>query len=143
MELLHQRDNFQKISRRKLIFFIYNIKNLEEKHNVRIKIRFNVNGKKKTFIQDRVPLRKAIEYTEKQAELFEKNSENGEITLPLLKRFKVDYVASLFDDEDVTGDLILDGLDTLEDTLIDDILLYRVLGEKKEDVDSKLPKGKE
>lgn len=108
-----------------------------------LRLDLMVNGNKKTFIQDRVPLRKAIEYTEKQAELFEKNSENGEITLPLLKRFKVDYVASLFDDEDVTGDLILDGLDTLEDKLIDDILLYRVLGEKKEDVDSELPKGKE
>ena len=36
-----------------------------------LRLDLMVNGKKKTFIQDRVPLRKAIEYTEKQAELFE------------------------------------------------------------------------
>ena len=31
-----------------------------------LRLDLMVNGKKKTFIQDRVPLRKAIEYTEKQ-----------------------------------------------------------------------------
>ena len=92
-----------------------------------------VKGKKKTFTQDFIPLRKALEYTEQEAKLWKKDKEGNDIkpTESDLTRFRAKFVAGLFDDPDLTGDVILDGLDTSQRNMFIDIIMYRVLGYEK------------
>lgn len=95
-----------------------------------IRLDLRVDGKKKTFTQDFVPFKKALDYTEQEAKLF-KQDKSGKDTQPTaleLAQFRADFVAGLFDDADLTGDVILDGLDTENSDIIMDIIFYRVLG---------------
>ena len=101
-----------------------------------------VNGKKKTFIQDFIPFRKSLEYTDKEAELFASKSEGEEPTITELSVFRANFIASLFDDPDLTGDVILDGLDVDDRVKILDIIFYRVCGYKRPEKDAVAdPKG--
>lgn len=105
-----------------------------------IRLDLVVEGTKKTFTQDFVPYRKALEYTENEAKLWEENSEGEKIepTTVVMDTFRADFVAGLFTDKDLTGDVILDGIDTEEHNQIMDIILYRVLGyEKPKEFDPK------
>lgn len=106
-----------------------------------IRLDLKINGKKKTFTQDFVPYSKALEYTESEAKLLAKEEKLGINELSL---FRAKFVASLFDDEELTGELIIDGLDTENVKAIMDIIMYRVLGyEKPATNDVTAPKGVE
>lgn len=95
-----------------------------------IRLDLRVDGKKKTFTQDFVPFKKALDYTEQEAKLFKKDKNGKDIqpTALELTQFRADFVAGLFDDADLTGDVILNGLDTENKDIIMDIIFYRVLG---------------
>lgn len=105
-----------------------------ESGELRLEIE-KAKGKVKTYVQSKIPLQKAIEYSEGEINLFEKAlkanlngpSENE------LRKYRIEFVAKLFDDEEVTYDLLLTTLDTLEIETVYDIINYRVMGNKKED----------
>lgn len=103
-----------------------------------IRLDLKVKGTTKTFTQDFVPYRKALEYTEEEAKLWKEDSEGKDIepTQAELSIFRADFVAGLFDDEDLTGDVILDGIDAEEHEKIMDIILYRVLGYTRSESES-------
>lgn len=106
-----------------------------------IRLDLMVNGTRKTFTQSHVPYSKALDYTDSEAKLFKKDKSGKEIepTLRELTEFRANFVAGLFDDEDLTGAVLLDGLDALEKDLIMEIVMYRVLGYERptEEVDPK------
>ncbi|MBS7578291.1 MULTISPECIES: hypothetical protein [unclassified Enterococcus] len=110
-----------------------------------IRLDLRVNGKKKTYTQDFVPYRKALDYTEGEAKLWTQDKDGKEVApkVTVLERYRVDFVAGLFNDTDLTGDVILDGIDTEEYGQIMDIIYYRVLGYERpvEEVEVD-PKGK-
>ncbi|MGM0122739.1 hypothetical protein IGI37_000105 [Enterococcus sp. AZ194] len=101
-----------------------------------------IKGKKKTFVQDHIPYRKALDYTKGESELWGKDKFGTEIQPKQfeLDEYRVRFVASIFDDEDVTVDAILDGLDASEaPKKISDIIMYRVLGYKEKFDDDSAP----
>jgi len=100
-----------------------------------IRLDLMVNGKKKTFTQDFVPYRKALEYTEKEATI-------GMSDFLELKKFQIEFVVSLFDDDDLTYDLLIDGLDAGSSNKIMEIIQFRVLNYErpKENENGELPK---
>ena len=107
-----------------------------------IRLDLKVKGTTKTFTQDFVPYRKALEYTEEEAKLWKEDDEGKAIepTQAELSIFRANFVAGLFDDKDLTGDVILDGIDAEEHGKIMDIILYRVLGYTRAETES--PKEK-
>lgn len=96
------------------------------------------NNKFREFTQDFVPFSKRQEYIRLEAEL-EKKFKN-EVPEEEYIKMQSQFVADLFDDEQVTQELILDGLDTLDRTKIFEIIRYRVLGFNKEE-EEKLKKA--
>lgn len=98
-----------------------------------IRLDLRINGKKKTFTQDFVPYKKALEYTEEEAKLFKKDKDGNEIEPSQVRitEFRANFIASLFDDSDLTGDVILNGLDAENKGVLMDIILYRLLGYEK------------
>lgn len=106
-----------------------------------IRLDLMVNGTRKTFTQSHVPYSKALDYTDSEAKLFKKDKSGKEIepTLRELTEFRANFIAGLFDDEDLTGTVLLDGLDALEKDLIMEIVMYRVLGYERptEELDPK------
>lgn len=83
------------------------------------------NGKYKTFHQDMIPYRKRFEYSKAEVELL-KNENQSERTIQLAE-YQVEFVASLFDQEEVTKDSIMDGLDTADSNCIAEIIYYDVM----------------
>lgn len=102
-----------------------------------IKLRLRMkNGEYKTFMTDFVPFSKRQEYIRKEAELEERKDKDGNPIIPTQNDYselQADFVASLFDDKEVTGKTILNGIDTLESNQIMEIIRYRVLGFSKEE----------
>lgn len=102
------------------------------------------NGKKnKTYLQSKIPMKRALEYTEGEIELFKKAIEEGRTgaTEAELLDFRLGFVAKLFDDDDVTKELLLEELDTNEQQTIFEIINYRVLGnDPKDEVSTSDPK---
>jgi len=101
------------------------------------------NGQFKTFIQEFVPYRKRLEYIKLESDIaskYEKTDEtqkNDEDDKRLeLQDMQVDFVASLFEDKAVTKDAILDGLDSESSDQIMDIILFRVLGLERAEVEN-------
>lgn len=93
------------------------------------------NNKPKTYIQQKVPLKKAIEYTDGVVFLYEeavKKGQTGATERDLLD-FQVGFIANLFDDDDVTKEFLYEKLDTNDRKEIEDIILYRVLGNSREE----------
>lgn len=111
-----------------------------------IRLDLIINKKKKTFVQDHIPYSKALDYTDGEAKLFSKDKDGNETepTNRELTEYRADFVAGLFDDEELTGKVLLDGLDTMDKDIIFEIIMRRVLQIKPESetvvVD---PKGKE
>lgn len=96
------------------------------------RLDLRVNGKKRTYTQDFIPYRKALDYTEREAQLWKKQgSKTIEPSATELAVFRADFVAGLFPGQDLTGDMILDGIDAESKDQIMDIILYRVLGYEK------------
>lgn len=111
--------------------------------DIKLELR-TANGKFKTFTQDFVPFKKRMEYLKNEAALLEKLEKNDEVERQIgLFDYQAEFVASLFEDKEVTKDAILNGLDTENSQSLSDIILHRVLGipkldasegdEKKED----------
>lgn len=100
-----------------------------------ITLRFiQKNGKEKTITQDKVPMYKADEYNESEAKLQEIAKENnGFVSAAVYDKMRRDFIAGLFDDEIVTGDFLLENLDTLDMKGIEEIIKYRVLCQNKEE----------
>lgn len=99
-----------------------------------LRIDLRIKGQRKTFTEDFVAYKKALDYTKGEEELFEKAKKNNEQPSAIdLAIFRADFVAGLFGDKEVTGEAILNGLDSEEKDKVMDIILYRVLGVLKED----------
>lgn len=103
---------------------------LELKSNGDIKVTLEIGNKKKTFVQDKVPMKKALAYTDGEANLFEKAIKEGRLgaTETELLEYRIEFVANLFEDEKVTKEVLLDELDTNEIPKLFEIINYRVLG---------------
>ncbi|MCH4175888.1 MAG: hypothetical protein LKF43_00175 [Streptococcaceae bacterium] len=98
-----------------------------------IRLDLLVNGTVKTFTQSHVPYSKSLDYTDGEAELF-KEGKDGKIIQPSersLAEYRAKFVADLFDDKDLTVEVLLEGMDAIEKDTIMDIILYRVLGYEK------------
>lgn len=97
-----------------------------------IRLDLMVKGKKRTYTQDFVPYRKALDYSEGEAKLWKKQGNKTiEPSAIDLAKYRADFVAGLFEDQDLTGDMIIDGIDSENKDVIMDIVLYRVLGYEK------------
>ena len=99
------------------------------------------DGKTKTFTQDFVPFKKRLDYVREETELVERTDKDGK-PLPATSEELTEFVAGLFDDKQVTGNAILNGID-VEDPVIMDIILYRVLGLRKEEISEENDEKKE
>lgn len=116
----------------------------EENGELRLEVT-GKNNKPKVYVQQKVPLKKAIEYTNGAIHLYEEALKKGlaGTNEPDLLDYQVGFVADLFDDDDVTKDMLFDELDTNERKTIEEIIMYRVLGNPREEQESeKVPKGK-
>lgn len=125
---------------------------------IKLKLR-NKKGEFKTYYQEFVPYRKRLDYLKEEAEITDEYEKfvqqlpldnNGKPIIPTaeytdyelkLANFRAEFVANLFDDKAVTKDAILDGMEPSEATdEIMNIIMYDVLGYKKEDEDEEAPK---
>ena len=125
---------------------------------IKLKLR-NKKGEFKTYYQEFVPYRKRLDYLKEEAEITDEYEKfiqqlpvdnNGKPIIPTaeytdyelkLANFRAEFVANLFDDKAVTKDAILDGLEPSDATdEIMNIIMYDVLGYKKEDEDEEAPK---
>lgn len=125
---------------------------------IKLKLR-NKKGEFKTYYQEFVPYRKRLDYLKEEAEITDEYEKfvqqlpvdnNGKPIIPTaeytdyelkLANFRAEFVANLFDDKAVTKDAILDGMEPSDATeAIMNIILYDVLGYKKEDGDEEDPK---
>lgn len=91
------------------------------------------NGEYVEKMFDFVPLSKRHEYLKKERSLEERKDKNGapiETTADEYEYMQAEFVATLFNDKSVTAKTLLDGLDT-SDTIIPEIVRYRVLGFSK------------
>jgi len=100
-----------------------------------LRLEVRINNKKKTFVQSKIPMKRALEYTEGEIDLFKTAVEEGRpgATEAELLDFRVGFVAKLFDDDDVTKELLLEELDTNEQKAIVAIINGRVLGNEPND----------
>ena len=106
-----------------------------------------------------MPYRKRLDYLKEEAEITDEYEKfvqqlpvdnNGKPIIPTaeytdyelkLANFRAEFVANLFDDKAVTKDAILDGMEPSDATdEIMNIIMYDVLGYKKEDEDEEAPK---
>lgn len=90
------------------------------------------NNKYKKFTTDFVPLAKKMEYIRAEAEL-EKEYAKKDVPEEKYLDLQLEFIAGLFDYEEVTKEAILNGLDTADRDYIYEIIRYRVLGFNKED----------
>lgn len=95
-------------------------------NDIRLNLRDPKTGKFTEHVQTFVPMRKAIEYAQKEKELYDKFK--GQVPQSEVDNMRIAFVADLYDDEKVTADYILNGLDTNDTHIIMDIILERVLG---------------
>lgn len=96
------------------------------------------NNKYKKFTQEFVPFSKRQEYIRMEKEL-EAKFKGKEVPEEEYINLQASFVANLFDNEEVTKESILNGLDSLDRNKIYDIIRYRVLGFSKEE-DERLKK---
>lgn len=125
---------------------------------IKLKLR-NKKGEFKTYYQEFVRYRKRLDYLKEEAEITDEYEKfvqqlpvdnNGKPIIPTaeytdyelkLANFRAEFVANLFDDKAVTKDAILDGMEPSDATdEIMNIIMYDVLGYKKEDEDEEAPK---
>ena len=125
---------------------------------IKLKLR-NKKGEFKTYYQEFVPYRKRLDYLKEEAEITDEYEKfvqqlpvdnNGKPIIPTaeytdyelkLANFRAEFVANLFDDKAVTKDAILDGMEPSDASdEIMNIIMYDVLGYKKEDEDEEGPK---
>lgn len=107
--------------------------------NIELNLRMQ-DGKVKNFIQSFVPVSKTIEYIELESKLFDEHK--GKVPQTILDLARFEFVASLFDAEEVTQESILSGLDTTDAHVIMDIINQRVMGIKPEEIAEKKSRKK-
>lgn len=96
------------------------------------------DGKFKDFVQTFVPVSKTLEYFKLESDLYVEYK--GKIPQGVLDERRIEFVAGLFEDETVTKELILNGLDTTDTHVIMDIINERVMGVKPEEKTKKKPR---
>ncbi|MDT2660703.1 hypothetical protein P7E02_12545 [Enterococcus hulanensis] len=103
--------------------------------NEELRLSVTVKGKKKTYVQSKIPMKRVLEYSEGEIDLFAKAIEEGRegATENEVLDFRIGFVAKLFDDDDVTKEMLLEELDANEKEVVFDIINYRVLGNEKND----------
>lgn len=106
-----------------------------EIRNEELRLEVMKGDKKKTYLQSKIPMKRVLEYTEGEINLFEKAIEQGRegASESELLDYRIGFVAKLFDDDDVTKEMLLDELDANEKETVFDIINCRVLGNEKMD----------
>lgn len=84
------------------------------------------NRKPKTFTQEFIPFRKKVDYTKKERDIL-KIKDKGEQQDKLIE-YQLQFVADLFEYDEVTPDAILDGLDCNDSNTVAEIIFHDVLG---------------
>ncbi len=102
-----------------------------EERTIKLRLR-NDEGEIKEYFCDFVPQSKKIEYIRKETELERKNK-GKETEIHEYDELQAEFVASLFDSDEVTKEAILNGLDSHDFKQIYDIVRYRVLGFSREE----------
>lgn len=102
-----------------------------EERTIKLSLR-NSDGKVKEYFCDFVPQSKKIEYIRKEAEL-EKQNEGKETEIHDYDELQAEFVAGLFESDEVTKEAILNGLDSHDFKQVYDIVRYRVLGFSREE----------
>lgn len=94
----------------------------------------NSKGESKEYFFDFVPQSKKIDYIRKEAELEQKNKESEkETSIEEYDELQAEFVAGLFESDEVTKEAILNGLDSHDFKQVYDIVRYRVLGFSREE----------
>ena len=102
-----------------------------EERTIKLSLR-NSDGKVKEHFCDFVPQSKKIDYIRKEAEL-EKQNEGKETEIHDYDELQAEFVAGLFESDEVTKEAILNGLDSHDFKQVYDIVRYRVLGFSREE----------
>ncbi|MDT2782924.1 hypothetical protein P7H41_13320 [Vagococcus fluvialis] len=102
-----------------------------EERTIKLSLRNN-EGKVKEYFCDFVPQSKKIDYIRKEAEL-EKQNEGKETEIHDYDELQAEFVAGLFESDEVTKEAILNGLDSHDFKQVYDIVRYRVLGFSREE----------
>lgn len=104
-----------------------------EERTIKLSLR-NSDGKVKEYFCDFVPQSKKIDYIRKEAELEQKNKESEkETSIEEYDELQAEFVAGLFESDEVTKEAILNGLDSHDFKQVYDIVRYRVLGFSREE----------
>lgn len=105
---------------------------LTETGEIRLEV-VGKNGKPKIYTQPKVPMKKSIEYAEGEMNLFQTAIEKElNITEIEIRKFRINFVAGLFNEDEITGDYLMNELDTDEIDVVNDIINFRVMGNPKE-----------
>lgn len=102
-----------------------------EERTIKLSLR-NSDGKVKEYFCDFVSQSKKIDYIRKEAEL-EKQNEGKETEIHDYDELQAEFVAGLFESDEVTKEAILNGLDSHDFKQVYDIVRYRVLGFSREE----------
>lgn len=114
---------------------------MPEERTIKLSLR-DSNGKWNDYLVDFVPQSKKLEYIRKEAELENRKDEDGNPVRTETAEYdelQAEFIASLFSQEEVTKEAILEGLDTQDFTKIYEIVRYRILGFDREE-DKRLKK---
>lgn len=104
-----------------------------EERTIKLSLR-NSDGKVKEYFCDFVPQSKKIDYIRKEAELEQKNKDSEkETSIEEYDELQAEFVAGLFESDEVTKEAILNGLDSHDFKQVYDIVRYRVLGFSREE----------
>lgn len=104
-----------------------------EERTIKLSLRNN-DGKVKEYFCDFVPQSKKIDYIRKEAELEQKNKESEkETSIEEYDELQAEFVAGLFESDEITKEAILNGLDSHDFKQVYDIVRYRVLGFSREE----------
>lgn len=104
-----------------------------EERTIKLSLR-NSDGKVKEHFCDFVPQSKKIDYIRKEAELEQKNKDSEkETSIEEYDELQAEFVAGLFESDEVTKEAILNGLDSHDFKQVYDIVRYRVLGFSREE----------
>lgn len=104
-----------------------------EERTIKLSLR-NSDGKVKEYFCDFVPQSKKIDYIRKEAELEQKSKElEKETSIEEYGELQAEFVAGLFESDEVTKEAILNGLDSHDFKQVYDIVRYRVLGFSREE----------
>nr|DAR25548.1 MAG TPA: hypothetical protein [Caudoviricetes sp.] len=104
-----------------------------EERTIKLRLR-NKDGEVKEHFCDFVPQSKKIDYIRKEAEMEKLNKDlEKETQTHEYDELQAEFVAGLFESDEVTKEAILNGLDSHDFKQVYDIVRYRVLGFSREE----------